>query len=158
MSGRRGKYTKHSSKSEAFSAKFTSDMLPEIKGIKKQNNLAEDDLDKELDSLTLPEASGESIEDLTQRLLVAKLANIEARTKSISEKTTSIKRQLFTEWTESFMSAFEDSFAIFKNALINLHLDAEKNNELQKELDVGLHKLEKALKKMVKTAKIEEDE
>ena len=73
-----------------------------------------------------------------EELKTARLDKMRAETALLNEKLAARKEELFSEWSERFFSVFSESFAKFKNALIDIHLDEEQLSLLNEKLDTAL--------------------
>lgn len=83
--------------------------------------------------------------DQGSELTAARLDNLKARTALINEKLAQRKEQLFSEWSERFFLIFSDSFAKFKNSLIDIHLDETQLAVLNEKLETALKSMEDKL-------------
>lgn len=66
-------------------------------------------------------------------------------TEFLSQKIIAKKEQMFAEWSEKFFIVFQKSFAKFKNALIDLHLDDVQVKKLNENLEYAIKNMEMSL-------------
>lgn len=149
---------KYKNPEESQAQKMLQDFVPETKNSKiksqlEDNSLSDDELDAELD-----EMDNMSIEVLGQKIMLAKLKNLEERTASSREKSLAFRKQMFNNWSQKFTAAFEEAFSIVKNDLINLHLNAEQIATLNSSIENAIKKLERSIQSMCKNARLNDED
>lgn len=81
-------------------------------------------------------------DSLTTQLKKARLQKLQTDTKLLNQKLDLRKKQLFSQWSQSFFNVFADNFGKLRNCLINMHLNEEQLNVFNQTLDHCIQNLE----------------